>query len=86
VRGGGALEVSPPGWGMVQHGNLRSAHQARLLRLGEITSVRIPDPDIEAVRDLVRAHEDARADLMRLGIGYPNCCCVKAVSITKSLL
>ena len=27
--------------------------------------MRVPDVDIEAVRDLVRAHEDARADLMR---------------------
>ncbi len=38
---------------------------ARLLRLGEITPVRIPGPDEEAARDLVRAREDARGDLMR---------------------
>jgi transposase len=38
---------------------------ARLLRLGEITPVRVPGPDEEAARDLVRAREDARADLMR---------------------
>jgi transposase len=43
-----------------------AAHLARLLRLGEITPVRVPDRDIEAVRDLVRAREDARADLMPL--------------------
>jgi transposase len=43
-----------------------AAHLARLLRLGEITEVRVPDRDIEAVRDLVRAREDARADLMRV--------------------
>lgn len=43
-----------------------AAHLARLLRLGEITAVRVPDRDIEAVRDLVRAREDARADLMRV--------------------
>jgi transposase len=43
-----------------------AAHLARLLRLGEITGVRVPDADIEAVRDLVRAREDARADLMRV--------------------
>jgi transposase len=43
-----------------------AAHLARLLRLGEITAVRVPDADIEAVRDLVRAREDARADLMRV--------------------
>src|SRR6266581_9692831 len=38
---------------------------ARLLRLGEITPVRVPAPEEEAARDLVRAREDARADLMR---------------------
>ena len=35
------------------------------LRLGEITAVRVPEPDEEAARDLVRAREDARGDLMR---------------------
>ena len=38
---------------------------ARLLRLGEITPVRIPTLEEEAARDLVRAREDARGDLMR---------------------
>lgn len=38
---------------------------ARLLRAGELTAVRVPDPGDEAARDLVRAREDARADLMR---------------------
>lgn len=38
---------------------------ARLLRLAEITAVRIPAPEEEAARDLVRAREDARGDLMR---------------------
>src|SRR5581483_9699414 len=38
---------------------------ARLLRLGEITAVRVPGPEEEAARDLVRAREDARGDLMR---------------------
>ena len=38
---------------------------ARLLRLGEITPVRVPSPEEEAARDLVRAREDARGDLMR---------------------
>jgi transposase len=40
-------------------------HLARLLRQGELVAVRIPDPADEAARDLVRAREDARADLMR---------------------
>ncbi|WP_420107688.1 IS110 family transposase [Kocuria marina] len=40
-------------------------HLARLLRLGEIVAVTVPDPAVEAARDLVRAREDARVDLMR---------------------
>lgn len=38
---------------------------AKLLRLGELTAVRVPTPAEEAARDLVRAREDARSDLMR---------------------
>ena len=40
-------------------------HLARLLRLDEVTPVVIPGIDQEAARDLVRAREDARSDLMR---------------------
>ncbi len=39
-------------------------HLAKLLRLDEITSVSIPSVDQEAARDLVRAREDCRGDLM----------------------
>jgi transposase len=38
---------------------------ARLLRLDELVAVRIPEPHEEAARDLVRAREDARGELMR---------------------
>src|SRR3954470_18036188 len=38
---------------------------ARLLRLDEVTSVFIPSVNQEACRDLVRAREDCRSDLMR---------------------
>jgi transposase len=38
---------------------------ARLLRLRELVAVRVPDPLEEAARDLVRAREDVRGDLMR---------------------
>jgi transposase len=38
---------------------------ARLLQLGELPAVRVPTVAEEAARDLVRAREDARADLMR---------------------
>ena len=37
-----------------------------LTRLGEITAVTVPEREVEAVRDLVRAREDAHADLMRV--------------------
>ena len=40
-------------------------HLAKLLRIDEITSVSIPSVDQEAARDLVRAREDCRGDLMR---------------------
>jgi transposase len=42
-----------------------AVHLARLLRLDEITPVAIPIPEQEAARDLVRAREDCRGDLMR---------------------
>jgi transposase len=38
---------------------------ARLLRIGEVPVVRVPSEAEEAARDLVRAREDARGDLMR---------------------
>ena len=42
-----------------------AVHLAKLLRLDEITSVSIPSLDQEAARDVVRAREDCRGDLMR---------------------
>jgi transposase len=38
---------------------------AQLLQVGQITSVRVPTVSQEAARDLVRAREDVRGDLMR---------------------
>lgn len=44
----------------------RDAFQlARLVRLGDIVEVRVPTVEQESARDLVRAREAARADLMR---------------------
>lgn len=40
-------------------------HLARLLRLDEVTVVSIPTVGQEAARDVVRAREDCRGDLMR---------------------
>ena len=42
-----------------------AVHLARLLRLEEVTAVVVPSVEQEAARDLVRAREDARGDLMR---------------------
>ncbi|MDP9168476.1 MAG: IS110 family transposase [Actinomycetota bacterium] len=40
-------------------------HLARLLRLDDVTAVAVPSVEQESARDLVRAREDARGDLMR---------------------
>jgi transposase len=42
-----------------------AVHLARLLRLDEITAVAVPTVEQETARDLVRAREDCRGDLMR---------------------
>jgi transposase len=39
-------------------------HLARLPHLGEIVAVAVPRVEQEAARDLVRAREDVRGDLM----------------------
>jgi transposase len=41
-----------------------AAHLARLLHLGQISAVTVPTASQEAARDLVRAREDCREDLM----------------------
>ena len=41
-----------------------AAHLARLLHLGQIVEVSVPSAEQEAARDLVRAREDCRGDLM----------------------
>jgi transposase len=61
-----APSLIPRGVGERRKSDRRDAERlARLLRLGELTPVRVPEPEEEAARDLVRAREDARADLMR---------------------
>lgn len=40
-------------------------HLARLLRMDQFTAVEVPTDEREAARDLVRAREDCRSDLMR---------------------
>jgi transposase len=38
---------------------------ARLLLAGSLTAIAVPSPEVEAARDLVRAHDAVRRDLMR---------------------
>ena len=64
LRCGGAVEDRPAA-DRVKTDRRDAERLARLLRLGEITAVRVPGPEEEAARDLVRAREDARGDLMR---------------------
>jgi transposase len=49
----------------VKTGRRDAERLVRLLRLGELTPVRVPGELEEQARDLVRAREDARSDLMR---------------------
>src|SRR3989454_10727698 len=43
-----------------------AARWARLLSAGELRLVRVPEPDEEQLRDLVRSREDLRVDLTRI--------------------
>jgi transposase len=54
----------PPG-DRVKTDRRDARHLARLLHLGEIVAVSVPSVEQEAARDLVRAREDVRGDLMR---------------------
>lgn len=59
------LKLQEPAGDGVKTDARDALHLARLLRLGEVTSVSIPSVNQEACRDLVRAGEDCRGDLMR---------------------
>jgi transposase len=64
VPGGRVVEAARPAGDRVK--TARDAfHLARLLRLHEVVPVRIPTQAEEAGRDLVRAREASRQDLMR---------------------
>jgi len=64
VCGGGAVDVAAPQWDRVKTDARDARHLARLLHLGEIVAVAVPSVETEAARDLVRAREDVRGDLM----------------------
>jgi transposase len=55
--------IRPPG-DRIKTDSRDAAHLARLLHLGQITAVTVPTAEQEAARDLVRAREDCRGDLM----------------------
>lgn len=66
----------------VKTDRLDARNLARLHRAGELTSVRVPTPEQEAVRDLIRVREDVKGDrrravqrvksfLLRYGQRYP---------------
>jgi transposase len=59
-------EAGPTGFGLDRvKTDVRDArHLARLLHLGQIVAVAIPTVEQEAARDLARAREDCRGDLM----------------------
>ena len=65
MRGRRADKLQRPAGDRVKTDAKDAVHLARLLRLDEITAVAIPTVDQEAARDLVRAREDCRGDLMR---------------------
>src|SRR5438046_2450054 len=65
LRGAAPSRLPKPSGDRVKTDARDAVHLARLLRLDEVTSVSIPTVEQEAARDLVRAREDCRGDLMR---------------------
>jgi transposase len=63
--GGGAVQAGTPPRDRVKTDRRDAERLARLLHIGELPQVRVPTEAEEAARDLVRAREDARAELMR---------------------
>jgi transposase len=58
-------KIQKPSGDRVKTDSKDAIHLAKLLRLDEIVAVAIPSVEQEAARDLVRAREDSRGDLMR---------------------
>ena len=65
MRGLGALEDQPRPGDRVKADARDAVLLAPLLHMGELTAVRVPTEVEQAVRDLVRAPEDVRGDLIR---------------------
>jgi len=58
-------KLLPVPGGRVKTDRRDARHLAELVAAGLVTAVRVPTPAEEAARDLVRARDDARGDLMR---------------------
>jgi transposase len=58
-------KLQRPGGDRIKTDARDAMHLARLLRLNEVVSVRVPTETQEAARDLVRAREASRSDLLR---------------------
>ena len=58
-------KLLPPPGDRVKTDKRDAAHLAMLLAAGGVTAVRVPSVGQEALRDLLRAREDVREDLMR---------------------
>ena len=67
VRRCSGVEVATSSGDRVKTDARHSRHLTRMLRLDEVASVPVPTVAQEAARDLVRAREDSRGDLMRVG-------------------
>jgi transposase len=65
VRGRGAGQDPARAREKVKTDRRDAEHLVRLLLAGKLHAVRVPGPAEEALRDLVRAREDIRGDLMR---------------------
>ena len=61
----GLTKLQRPAGDRVKTDARDALHLARLLRMDQIVEVRVPSVEQEAARDLVRAREDVRGDLMR---------------------
>ncbi len=58
-------KLQKPSGARVKTDAIDAEHLSTLLRLDAFTAVTVPDELTEAARDLVRAREDCRSDLMR---------------------
>jgi hypothetical protein len=81
LPGGRAVEVAAPSRASGQDRCPRCPASGPVPALGEIVAVTVPSVEQEAARDLVRAREDCRGDLIAAPHGCRNCSYAKGSSI-----